>query len=198
MAGSPAMLDLRSKTPAAWLDAVFADFDAFIVDHAACERKASATGMSFVVKYPDRSALIEPMIEFAREELEHFHIVYKIVAERGLILANDYRDEYVNGLLSQVRTTRDELLLDRLLVAGIVEARGCERLFLVAGALEQEKSPLASVYLELARAESRHHGLFFRLARQLFGEEPTLARGGELLDFEAKLIAGLPHRAAVH
>jgi tRNA-(ms[2]io[6]A)-hydroxylase len=192
------MLDLRSATPKAWLDAVFGDFDAFIVDHAACERKASATGMSFVVRYPDRPELIEPMIEFAREELEHFHVMYKLCAERGLRLAADYRDDYVNGLRSRVRTSRDEHLLDRLLVAGIVEARGCERLFLVAEALRERDSPLADTYLDLARAESRHHGLFFRLARKLFGEEITLARGGELLDYEAELVARLPHRAAVH
>jgi tRNA-(ms[2]io[6]A)-hydroxylase len=192
------MLDLRTATPKAWLDAVFGDFDAFIVDHAACERKASATGMSFVVRYPDRPELVEPMIEFAREELEHFHVMYKLVAERGLRLAPDYRDDYVNGLRSRVRTSRDEHLLDRLLVAGIVEARGCERLFLVAEALRERGSPLADTYLDLARAESRHHGLFFRLARKLFGDEPTFARGAELLDYEAELVARLPHRAAVH
>ena len=79
------MLRLKMATPAAWLDVVMNDLDAFIVDHAACERKASATGMAFVVRYPDRSALIEPLIAFAREELEHFHQVYQVMAERGLL-----------------------------------------------------------------------------------------------------------------
>jgi len=192
------MLDLRVATPPAWLDAVFSDFDAFLIDHAACERKASATGMSFVVKYPDRKALIEPMIEFAREELEHFQIVYRLVAERGLTLADDYKDAYVNGLRSRVRPGRDECLLDRLLVAGVVEARGCERLYMVAEALREKNPAYAAVYLELARAESRHHGLFFRLARQLFGDAMTVERGSQLLEFEAELVAELPHRAAVH
>src|SRR5262245_15608333 len=97
------MLDLRVKTETDWLDAVFADFDAFLLDHAACERKASATGMSFVVRYPDRREMIEPMIEFSKEELEHFHVMYRIVAERGLALVDDYKDPYVNGLRSQLR-----------------------------------------------------------------------------------------------
>lgn len=192
------MLDLRSATPKVWLDVVFGDFDAFIVDHAACERKASATGISFVVRFPDRTELIEPMIEFAREELEHFHIMYKIMAERGLRFVDDYKDEYVNGLRSRVRHSRDEHLLDRLLVAGIVEARGCERLFMVAEALGEQGSKLADTYLELARAESRHHGLFFRLARKIFGDSVTQERASELLDFEAELVARLPHRPAVH
>jgi tRNA-(ms[2]io[6]A)-hydroxylase len=192
------MLDLRLKTPPAWLDVVFADFDAFLLDHAACERKASATGMSFVVKYPDRSALLEPMIEFAREELEHFHIMFKIVTARGLQLIDDYRDPYVNALRQRVRTNGDVLLLDRLLVAGIVEARGCERLHMVAEALPEREVELRRVYLDLARAESRHHGLFFRFARQYFGEATVAERGAQLLDFEADLVGRLPHRAAVH
>jgi tRNA 2-(methylsulfanyl)-N6-isopentenyladenosine37 hydroxylase len=192
------MFDLRLKTPPAWLDVVFADFDAFLLDHAACERKASATGMSFVVKYPDRSALLEPMIEFAREELEHFHIMYKIVAARGLTLVDDYRDAYVNGLRQQVRPNGDLLLLDRLLVAGIVEARGCERLHMVAEALPEREAELKRVYLDLARAESRHHGLFLRFARLYFGDATVGERAAQLLDFEAGLVERLPHRAAVH
>lgn len=192
------MLDLRSRTPGAWLDAVFSDFDAFILDHAACERKASATGMSFVVRYPDRVTLIEPMIEFAKEELDHFHIVYRLIQRRGLTLVADYKDAYVNALRSECRTSGDQHLLDRLLVAGVVEARGCERLALVADALISRDPELAPTYLELARAESRHHGLFFRLARQLFPEAEVRARADELLDFEAEVVAELPHRAAVH
>lgn len=192
------MLDLRSATPREWLDTVFSDFDAFLLDHAACERKAAATGMSFVVRYPDRRVLMEPMIEFAKEELEHFHMVYRLIDKRGLTLVDDYKDPYVNGLRSRMRNGGEQLLLDRLLVAGIVEARGCERLFMVANALEGRDPELHDVYLELARAESRHHGLFFRLARECFDAAEVEARAAELLDFEAELVARLPHRAAVH
>ncbi|MFZ5891080.1 MAG: tRNA-(ms[2]io[6]A)-hydroxylase [Myxococcota bacterium] len=192
------MFDLRKSTPPEWLATVFSDFDAFLLDHAACERKASATGMSFVVRYPDKTPLIEPMIEFAREELEHFHIVYKLVAERGLTLVDDYKDPYVNALRGQCRSQSEALLLDRLIVSGIVEARGCERLFMVASALEGRDARLAAIYLDLARAESRHHGLFFRLARQIFSEGEVVERASQLLDFEAQLVERLPHRAAVH
>ena len=190
------MLDLRVATPPAWLAVVLADFDAFLLDHAACERKASATGMSFVVRYPDREPLLEPLIEFAREELEHFHRVYRVIAARGLKLQSDYKDEYVNQLLKQVRSGGDAMLLDRLLVAGIVEARGCERLRMVAGAdLEPE---LLELYDDLGRAEARHHALFFRLARRIAPDREVQERADELLTYEAAVVQRLPLRAAVH
>jgi tRNA-(ms[2]io[6]A)-hydroxylase len=193
------MLDLRHATEPEWLDVVFSDFDAFLLDHAACERKASATGMSFVVKYPDRAELLDPLIEFAREELEHFHTMYRVIARRGLSLTADYKDPYVNGLRTAMKSGARELLLDRLLVAGIVEARGCERLSLVAQALDAEREPeLKRIYAELTRAESRHHALFFRLARTCFAEAKVRERAAELLDFEAELVRSLPHRPAVH
>lgn len=192
------MLNLRLPTADGWLRAVLADFDSFLLDHAACERKASATGMSLVVKYPNRRELLEPMIEFAREELEHFHRVYRVIARRGLMLGSDYKDDYVGGLRRAMRSQADELFLDRLLVAGIVEARGCERLGLVAEALAGKDPELEALYVDLTRAESRHHALFFRLAKHWFDEDTLRRRADELLDYEAELVARLPHRAAVH
>jgi tRNA-(ms[2]io[6]A)-hydroxylase len=190
------MLDLRVPTPPQWLDAVFADFDAFVVDHALCERKASAMGMSLVAKYIDRPLIIEPLIAFAREELEHFHVMYRILAKRRLRLVDDTKDAYVNGLRRLQRSSGDALFLDRLLIPGIVEARGCERLRMVATALEDPE--LKPVYEELTRAESRHHALFFRLSREYFDQEVVEARAAELLDAEAELVDRLPLRAAVH
>jgi tRNA 2-(methylsulfanyl)-N6-isopentenyladenosine37 hydroxylase len=190
------MFQLRTSTPPAWLEAVFSDFDAFLADHTLCERKASALGLSLVAKYPDRVKLIDPLIAFAREELEHFHIMYRVLASRGLPLPIDAKDDYVNGLRQLMRTRGENLLLDRLIVSGIVEARGCERLSLVAGALDPGE--LKQTYLELTRAESRHHALFFRLAGFYFDEAEIRTRSVELFDAEAELVGSLPFRAAVH
>lgn len=190
------MLELRAATPAAWLDVVLADFDAFLVDHAACERKASATGMSFVVRYPDRKKLLEPLIAFAREELEHFHLVYQLIEARGLSLEADQKDTYVRRLRSLARTDSEQHLLDRLLIAGVVEARGCERFRMVAEGLEDPE--LETFYLDITRSEARHHGLFVQLARMYFAEDVIRARIGEILDREAEIMLALPLRAAVH
>lgn len=190
------MLELLSQTPDEWTRVVLEDFDAFLLDHAACERKASATGMSFVVRYPDRGALLGPMIAFAREELEHFHRVYELIEARGLQLRPDEPDPYVGRLLRHVRTGRDERLLDRLLVAGVVEARGCERFGKVARALPD--GPLKDFYWDITRSEARHHGLFVRLAREYFEPPAIEARLATLIEAEAAILLELPHRPALH
>jgi tRNA 2-(methylsulfanyl)-N6-isopentenyladenosine37 hydroxylase len=191
------MLDLRSATDKKWLDVVLADFDSFLVDHAACERKASATGMAFVSRYPNRKELILPMIEFAQEELEHFHRVYLKMAERGLTFAPDYKDEYVEALRNWARKGGTEGLVDSLLVAGVVEARGCERLKMVADALPAS-DPLSEMYLDLARAESRHHALFFRLAKLFADESHVRERASSLLDREVEIVRAMPIHPRVH
>ena len=84
------------------------NFDAFLLDHAACERKASAMAMTFVVRYPDRDHIHEPMIQLAREELAHFHRVFRLCKERGLQFSGDQKDPYVNRMIKLIRSGRNE------------------------------------------------------------------------------------------
>lgn len=188
--------ELKVKTPTDWVDTALKDFDAFLVDHASCERKASAVGMSFVVRYPDRPEIIEPMINFAREELEHFHQVYKLISQRNLLLPPDEEDAYVGKMMKQVRFGRDERFLDRLLVSSVIEARGCERLHLVADKLPE--GDLKIFYRRLARAEGTHQDLFVTLAKHYFPEQTIEKRLNEWLEIEATAITSVPYRSALH
>ncbi len=190
------MIQLSYPTPADWAPHALKDFDAFLLDHASCERKASAVGLSFVVRYPDRKSILEPMIQFAREELEHFHQVYRLIAQRNLQLAPDTEDEYVHLLMKHVRSGREERFLDRLLVSGIIEARGTERMRLVMEHLEDPD--LKNFYLRLARAEDRHKDFFVEMALLYFSKESVDARLAELIALEADIVRGLPHRSALH
>src|SRR6266496_1418794 len=118
---------LRAPTSPAWIEAVLMDFDSFLRDHANCERKASGSAMNMVSHYPDRAELVAAMIDLAREELMHFSQVYGHMSSRGLTLGADRKDPYMRRLSEQYRKGSGEYFLDRLLVAGILEARGCER-----------------------------------------------------------------------
>ncbi len=193
LAGS---LKLAAPSPAAWLDAVMSDFDAFLLDHAANERKASAQALSLVAHYADKAILVEALIELAREELAHFQEVVRIVAARGLRLVPDQPDAYVQALRARIRRGPEAYFLDRLLVGGIVEARGCERFGRIADALGT--ASLESFYREITASEARHGELFVSLAVEYFERPIVDARLAELLADEAEIIRGLAIRAALH
>lgn len=190
------MLRLRTKTPSAWTRVVLGDFDSFLVDHAACERKASATALKLVSHYSDRTTLVRALIPFAQEELEHYAQVMAIILDRGLDTRPDEKDPYVGALMKLVERGAEAYFLDRLLVLGIVEARGCERFGMVAEALEPGR--LKDFYTSITRSEARHHGLFVRLAREYFPGEMVQQRLDELLDAEARIVGALPLRPTVH
>ncbi len=189
-------MELLAPSSQDWLDAVMADFDSFLLDHAACERKASAMAMTFVVRYPDRDPLLDPMINLAREELTHFHRVFRFLRKRGLIFQKDERDPYLHLLLKQTRRGREEELMDRLLLAAVVEARGHERFALIAETLEAGE--LKVFYEEIARSEARHADLFVELAEELFPREEVHARLAFWLEAEVQAIGAIPPRPALH
>ena len=190
------MIKLHTTTPDAWVKTVLGDFDAFLLDHAACERKASAMAMTFVVRYPDRGEIHDSMIQLAREELAHFHRVFRICKERGLVFSGDQKDPYVNGLLQLRRRGRNEEFLDRLIIAGVVEARGHERFGCIANALEE--GPLKAFYDEITKSEERHADIFIELAALYFPMSEIQQRLTLFVDADAEICAGLPFRAALH
>lgn len=189
-------IELQYQTPDTWAEFAIKDFNSFLIDHAACERKASATGINFVVKFHDRPQLIDSMIRYSREELYHFHQVSKLALKRGLRLGADEKNHYINSMISKIRNGREEHLLDRLLVFGITEARGNERFGLIAKHLQDPELKL--FYSKLTAAEDGHQALFLRLAYLYFSAALVNQRLDDLLKFEAELIREMPLRAAVH
>ncbi|HAD09920.1 MAG TPA: tRNA-(ms[2]io[6]A)-hydroxylase [Porticoccaceae bacterium] len=190
------MIKLRYTTPNAWAETVLTDMDAFLLDHAGAEKKASGMAMSMALHYADKPDIVEAMIDLSIEELDHFREVVKLMTARGLCLQKDARDAYVNKLRQQLRNGRDHYFLDRLLVGGIIEARGAERFGLVADALPP--GSLKDFYRDITRSEDRHRDLFVNLAANYFDQDEIAQRVDQLLDFEADLARSLPHRPALH
>lgn len=189
--------DLVCESPKGWIETVLEDFDAFLLDHADCERKASSMAMSFVAKYPDRLEIIPELIETAIEELEHFQQVYKIMEERGLRLPERMKeDKYVKDLLKTCRTGRDERFIDRMLWASVIECRGAERFRLVYQNLPAGE--LKKFYHELWASEAKHGHIFVKMLLNYFDEAPVYKRLEELVAIEADVLLKLPLRPALH
>ena len=187
---------LRYATPDTWAIAVMADFDSFLLDHAAAEKKASGMALSMLSHYPDRIELVTAMTDLAIEELNHYREVVKWIHKRGLITAADKKDQYVISFRKAIRKESEEYLLDRLLTASIIEARGAERFALVAQALEDP--PLKKFYQSIARSEERHYELFLDLAKTYLDSAMVEQRWDELLNVEAEIVRALPIQAALH
>jgi len=187
---------LMYNTPLSWAEGVVAAMDEFLPDHAAAERKASGMAMSMVAHYPDRPELVMAMIDLAIEELNHYRAVVKLMNERGLCLLPDEKDPYVNRLRRAIRHGKEHYFMDRLLIGGIVEARGAERFGLVADALPAGK--LQRFYRAITQSEEEHQGLFIQLAELYFDPEETRSRLHELLELEADIVRELPLRPALH
>jgi tRNA-(ms[2]io[6]A)-hydroxylase len=87
-----------------------------------------------------------------------------------------------------------------LLIAGVAEARGCERFGLIATALEKSGADpeLAAFYANLRQSEARHRDLFIDLAELYFDKSTVGGRLSEWLDDEARIVSELPISAALH
>jgi tRNA-(ms[2]io[6]A)-hydroxylase len=180
----------------AWLSKVLDNFDEFLIDHAANERKASAMALSMVAHYPDKALLLETMVDLALEELNHYRQVIRIMVSRDLIPGADEKDLYVNQIIKRIRRGSREYFLDRLLSASVIEARGTERFHLIGERISDGK--LATFYKTLARSEQNHHELFQKLAATYFEPEEINSRWNEWLQIEADIILELPIRARLH
>ena len=190
------MKPLLYHTSSAWLAAVLDDFDTFLKDHAAAEKKASGMAISMISHYPDRTELVERMAELAIEELTHYKEVIKLLHDRNVQLGADVKDPYVIEFRNAIRTGPDLYLMDRLLIGGIIEARGAERFGLIADGLPNGK--LKNFYRALTNSESRHHSLMIELAYLYLDRDAVDQRVDELLEIEADICARLPLRAALH
>lgn len=190
-------LDVGVSSPPEWVIAVLNDFTAFLQDHADCERKASATAMSLVAKYPNRIEIIPELIALAVEELEHFQQVYSIMESRGIQLAHSiHEDPYIKSLMKAQHDGLEERFLDRLLIASVVETRGAERFRLISDNVEDEV--LNKFYKMLWISEAKHGHIYVKMALHYFPEKKVYDRLKIWVDKEAEIISNIPIRAALH
>jgi tRNA-(ms[2]io[6]A)-hydroxylase len=199
------MLCLTRPTPVAWVERALADLDAVLVDHAHCELKAAQNALSLVPRALSR-AMAERLLALADEETRHVRQVLDELERRGLALGTPPPDPYAAELRALAHRSRPggrdarHALVDRLVVAALIEARSCERFRLLADGLNGAgRAELGAFYDELFEAEARHYRVFVELAGEAAGDR-ALARQrlAELAAAEGDLCARLGSSAAVH
>lgn len=190
-------LPLRSETPAAWAETALADPEALLSDHAHCEMKAALSALSLAQSFGKASRASGLLVRLAEEEMDHFRRVLDALQGFGWTLLPDRGNVYAQSL----HRLAAKGLLDRLLIAALIEARSCERLWLLERAATGHpvlgSAPWLAFLLELERCEAGHALSYRGLAEERFGAEAR-TRLDWWLDQEAEVVQGLPWRSTVH
>ena len=204
------MLCLKVPTDDSWAAAAMRDVDATLVDHAHCELKAASNALSLVGRHPGDAELAQVLSEVAREEIDHFQRVVALLAARGVAMGPPPVDAYAAALRraagALARGPALTALVDRLLVAAIIEARSCERFQLLADTARDGDATLHALWRELLASEARHYRTFVDLAvRAAGGDRVTVTqRLDQLAEAEGAIVTALARggddssRATIH
>jgi tRNA 2-(methylsulfanyl)-N6-isopentenyladenosine37 hydroxylase len=182
-----AMLSLASTSSTRWLAQVDVNLKEILIDHAHCEKKAAGTALNLIFAYVDRTQLCRELADIVTEELEHFCLVLDLLQRRGIRFRRLPPGGYGRKLNDLVRKLEPGKAVDRLLVAGLIEARSCERFDLLRQHMKDAE--LAAFYDSLFESEARHHSTYVRLAKLFVKEEAVDRRLDELAAAEAEIIA---------
>lgn len=192
------MLGLKLPTDPRWVNVAEKNIEEILTDHAFCEQKAASYAISLIVTYPELPDLVDAMTDLSREEMGHFQMVHNRIQKRGLQLGRERKDEYVNRINQFFPKTgnRMERLVQRLLIAALIEARSCERFKVLSENITDAE--LAEFYRNLIVSEANHYTMFLKFARK-YGERSEVDKMWDsLLTFEAEVMKDFGNKELIH
>jgi tRNA-(ms[2]io[6]A)-hydroxylase len=187
-------LGLELPSDPRWVNVALLNIEDILIDHAYCEQKAASSGISLIVQYPERTKLVEVLTQVVAEEWNHFERVVAELRRRGFALGPQRRDDYIHALAKVMRKggSREQHLVEKLLMNAMVEARSCERFRILWKNIQDES--LADFYYELMVSEAGHYRTFLQLAKEYLDEESVMTRWREWLSAEAEIVSKLEVR----
>lgn len=193
------MLNLKLETDKKWADLATRNLDEIMTDHAYCEQKAASAAISFIVMYPEYPNLIDAMAALCREEMEHFQRVIAMMQSRGYKLGFDQKDDYVHKLRKFFKGgNRQETLINKLLMAAMIEARSCERFKVLSDNLKERDPELSEFYYELMVSEASHYTMFLKFAKEYGAKIDVDEIWKNFLKYEATVIKNYGNSEKIH
>ncbi|MCF8254817.1 MAG: tRNA-(ms[2]io[6]A)-hydroxylase [Bacteroidia bacterium] len=192
------MLGLKLATDPRWVNIVESNIEEILSDHAWCEQKAATNAISIITINSEFQDLVTDLLAIAKEELDHFEMVHDMIKKKGLILARERKDEYVNELYKFMEKggSRTNSLVERLLFSAMIEARSCERFKVLSQNIADKE--LAQFYHELMISEAGHYTTFLGYAKKYGVGIDVDKRWKEWIDFENSIIVKYGKRETVH
>ena len=192
------MLGLKFETETSWVDVAKNGLKQVLTDHAFLEQKAASNAVSIIINYSEETELVSAMSEIAIEEMEHFKMVHDFMIQRGMVLGREQKNDYAKHLHSYFTKTHDrtDALIQRLLIAALIEARSCERFKVFSENIEDES--LSKFYKDLMISEANHYTVFLGFARQYQDRKIVDKKWEGLLAYEAEYMKNRGTSAKVH
>ena len=192
------MLGLKFETATSWVDVAKSGLEQVLTDHAFAEQKAASNAVSIIINYSEETKLVQAMSDIAIEEMEHFKMVHDFMVARGMVLGREQKNDYAKHLHSFFTKTKDrtDALIQRLLIAALIEARSCERFKVFSENIEDEE--LSAFYQELMVSEANHYTVFLGFARAYQDRTIVDKKWDDLLAYEAEFMKNRGKTARVH
>jgi tRNA-(ms[2]io[6]A)-hydroxylase len=187
------VLGLELPTDPRWVNIAEKNIEDILVDHAYCEQKAASSCISIIISYPEKDH-VEVLTPVVAEEWGHFERVLEELKKRGFKLGFPRKDEYVEQLQKIVKKggSRDQQLVEKLLINALIEARSCERFRLLWKEISDVE--LSNFYYELMVSEAGHYKNFLALAKEIMNADDVEKRWREILSMESEIIKNLEVR----
>jgi tRNA 2-(methylsulfanyl)-N6-isopentenyladenosine37 hydroxylase len=188
------ILGLQLPTDPRWVNLAEISLEEILTDHAYCEQKAATSCITLIQRYPEKIELVEELSPIVTEEWGHFRLVLAELKKRNLPLGRQRKDAYVNKLIEFQNKGGAELdvLLDRLLIFALIEARSCERFKRLSEGLND--TYLQNFYRRFMESEAGHYKLFIELAILYCNKEKVKKRWAAWLAYEATVMQTLDVR----
>jgi tRNA-(ms[2]io[6]A)-hydroxylase len=192
------MLGLKFETETSWAEIAKDDLHQILTDHAFAEQKAASNAVSIIINYSEETEMVKAMSDIAIEEMEHFKMVHLLMIKRGMVLGREQKNDYAKHLHGFFAKTKDrtDALIQRLLIAALIEARSCERFKVFSENLEDRE--LSDFYKELMVSEANHYTTFLGFARQYQDRKVVDKKWQGLLDYEAEFMKKRGVKPKVH
>ena len=192
------MLGLQFETETSWAEIAKDNLEQILTDHAFLEQKAASNAVSVIINYSEETELVKEMSNIAIEEMQHFKMVHLLMVKRGMILGREQKNDYAIRLQKFFHKTKDRTnaLVQRLLVAALIEARSCERFKVFSENMEDEE--LSKFYNNLMISEANHYTTFLKFAREYQDREIVDEKWNALLTFEAQMMRERGNVAKIH
>ncbi len=192
------MLGLQFETKTSWADIAKDNLQQILTDHAFLEQKAASNAVSIIINYSEETKLVQAMSAIAIEEMEHFKMVHDFMVKRGMVLGREQKNDYAIRLQKFFTKTKDRTnaLVQRLLIAALIEARSCERFKVFSENMEDEE--LSKFYNDLMISEANHYTIFLGFAREYQDREIVDKKWNDLVAFEAEMMMNRGTVAKIH